>query len=190
MFRYRTDNGVPLEFAVIGLDDVAHGLLWEACRTLRSCLGVVCHVEGYEGLRPELYDPNRGQYRAEPVLKLLARRARKRLLLALANVDAYAEDLNFIFGMAGLAEGVAMVLLPRLRPEFYGGRSDREVFLSRLRKETLHEVGHLLGLGHCRNHCVMEFSNSIEEVDSKPEGFCNECSRKLERIGVNAGCRA
>ncbi len=181
---------LPLEFAILGLDDVEHDLLREACRTLKSCLGVVCDVEGYERLRPEFYEPAKGLYRAEPILRLLARRARRRLLLALADVDAYAGGLNFIFGIAGMGEGVAMVFLPRLKPEFYGRRSDRELFLSRMRKEVLHEIGHLLGLGHCDNDCVMRFSDRIEEVDSKPEGFCDGCSRKLERIGVNVRCRA
>ena len=88
--------------------------------------------------------------------------------------DGYVEGLNFVFGLASPELGVATVYTARLR-----GPPFRE----RLVKEVLHELGHLLGLGHCPNpRCVMSFSNSVEEVDRKEAWFCEECTLKLRRL--------
>jgi len=51
--------------------------------------------------------------------------------------------------------------------------------LLRLEKEIMHELGHLFGLDHCMNRCVMRFSNSVYEVDLKPLGFCEKCHSSL-----------
>ncbi|OYT52052.1 MAG: hypothetical protein B6U73_00475 [Desulfurococcales archaeon ex4484_204] len=43
---------------------------------------------------------------------------------------------------------------------------NRDVLLSRVRKEVMHEVDHLLGLNHCSNPlCIMRFSNSILDTN-------------------------
>jgi archaemetzincin len=47
--------------------------------------------------------------------------------------------------------------------------------------EAVHELGHVMGLGHCRQqHCVMWFSNMLAETDRKGDRFCQECARALE----------
>ncbi len=51
-----------------------------------------------------------------------------------------------------------------------------------MRKLILHELGHLLGLGHCVNYCVMRFSNNLLELDEKPDEFCEECKYKLVKV--------
>jgi archaemetzincin len=52
-------------------------------------------------------------------------------------------------------------------------------------KETLHELGHILGLEHCPNpRCVMSFSNSIYDVDRKEARFCEMCKKKLVSMGL------
>ncbi len=48
-----------------------------------------------------------------------------------------------------------------------------------LAKEAIHEVGHLLGLEHCQDHCVMNLSRSREEVGNKPSSLCKSCSARL-----------
>ncbi|HHF58837.1 MAG TPA: peptidase, partial [Thermoplasmatales archaeon] len=51
-----------------------------------------------------------------------------------------------------------------------------------IRKETIHEVGHILGLGHCENDCVMRFSNSLQEAIEKSDHLCSVCREKLQRM--------
>ena len=102
------------------------------------------------------------------------------LVLGIADIDAYVPGLNFVFGHADPVGRVAMVYTKRLRAT---QSDDANRFLSRLRKEALHELGHLLGLQHCPNReCVMSFSNSLEEVDSKSDDFCRYCRKRLDEL--------
>jgi predicted Zn-dependent protease len=97
-------------------------------------------------------------------------------LLALCNFDAYSNGLNFVFGQAHMNGKVAAIYLPRLRQEFYGTEKNEQLFLQRVVKEAVHELGHAFGLGHCPIHrCVMYFSNSISDTDAKTKDFCQNC---------------
>jgi archaemetzincin len=101
-------------------------------------------------------------------------------LLALCNFDAYSNGLNFVFGQANMKGKVAAVYLPRLRQEFYGLEKDEKLFLERVVKEAVHELGHAFGLGHCPiSRCVMHFSNSLADTDAKANDFCHDCSSRI-----------
>ncbi len=137
---------------------------------------------------PGSYDEARGQYRSEQIL-FTAAALREALgagaVLLVAGVDAYADALNFVFGEALLGEDVAVVYTPRLRPEYYGYEPDKGLFMERLLKESMHELGHAFGLEHCPNPlCVMSFSNSILEVDRKKPAYCTHCAAKLRARGI------
>jgi archaemetzincin len=99
--------------------------------------------------------------------------------LALVNADLYVPKLNFIFGLAEF-DGNALVALPRLSPTFYGYPENEKLYYKRITKEVLHELGHVLGLRHCHNRCVMRFSNSLSDTDEKPVEFCPSCLKKLD----------
>lgn len=106
------------------------------------------------------------------------RTTRDSVILGVMNVDAYVEPLNFIFGIALPKLKVATVYVIRLR---IGGRKNE--FLIRVRKEVIHELGHVFGLKHCRNKsCVMSFSNSLADVDKKDFRMCNEHYTELKNI--------
>lgn len=130
-----------------------------------------------------VYDSRRDQIKSESFLDYL--RAidnwpRGEKVLALVEGDAYATGTNFVFGQAEVGGRFGAVYLVRLRPSFYGSNENEGVFLSRVLKEASHELGHLLGLGHCSNPaCVMRFSNSIWEVDSKGWLPCDDCKRRV-----------
>lgn len=133
----------------------------------------------------EAYDPSRDQYRAGPILELLSKRTlpEEEKLLAITSEDLYTPGLNFIFGQAQKPGKMALISLHRLRPEFWGSAEDRELFHARAAKEAVHELGHTLGMGHCKNEdCVMTFSNRIEQTDGKSSSFCKNCREEVERI--------
>ncbi|NOZ77510.1 MAG: hypothetical protein GXO65_07655 [Euryarchaeota archaeon] len=93
-------------------------------------------------------------------------------LLAITDEDLFVPGLNFIFGISKIGGGIAILSLRRLR-EAAGRPLSRQRYEERVRKEVLHEVGHAAGLTHCKDDCVMKFSNSIYEVDEKNEDMCD-----------------
>ncbi|AEM37989.1 peptidase zinc-dependent [Pyrolobus fumarii 1A] len=134
------------------------------------------------------FDWKRMQYRSEYIVKWLAS-IRERLgadyILGIGDIDAYANGLNFVFGEAYPEGRAAAVYLRRLHPSFYGEPDNHELFVSRAVKEVIHELGHTFGLPHCSNRlCVMSFSNSVYEVDSKTEKFCPRCAERLRLNGL------
>lgn len=48
-----------------------------------------------------------------------------------------------------------------------------------LAKEALHEVGHVLGLNHCQDNCVMNLSKNREELGKKSSSLCPSCTMWL-----------
>jgi predicted Zn-dependent protease len=111
--------------------------------------------------------------------------------LGVADLDLYSSVFTHVFGEARPAGNAALFSLQRLRPSFYGLPPDDALLRGRARREALHEVGHLLGLHHCRAlDCVMRFSTVVEEVDLKPDAFCGSCAgavRSLRASNPNDG---
>ncbi len=141
-----------------------------------------CEVLKVAELPAYAYNPARGQYNSTIILESLKVEKGCDVVLGVVDADLYADDLNFVFGEAEMFGRRAIISLARLRQEFYGLNPDRDLLKLRALKEAVHEIGHVLGLRHCRNECVMRFSNSILEVDEKPWWFCEECLRRLRGL--------
>jgi len=125
----------------------------------------------------ESYNPQRRQYNSSTIIELLkeiALRNNFSKVVGITNVDIYCKNSSFVFGHAELNGVSAIVSIYRLN-------GDGRVF-SRTLKEVLHELGHLLGLKHCINDCVMRFSETLDQLDSKNPNFCTDCLKKLNCI--------
>ncbi len=56
------------------------------------------------------------------------------------------------------------------------------LFRERVAKEAVHELGHVFGVGNCRDwRCVVAFSNSLADTDYKGQTFCARCWQQIRR---------
>jgi archaemetzincin len=121
----------------------------------------------------------RKQYEALQVMRAVAEAIPADATRALGIID---EDLSipmltFVFGQAQLHGRVALMSLARLRQEFYRLPTNKELMITRVLKEALHELGHTFGLVHCPTPtCVMTLANDIQHVDGKKSEFCGGCA--------------
>jgi archaemetzincin len=128
------------------------------------------------------YSEERKQYHSTFILsKILTNMpddAKK--IIGVTQVDIFIPILTYLFGEAQLGGKGALVSTFRLRNEFYGLPPNENLLYTRTLKEILHELGHTMGLVHCRDYeCVMHFSTYVEDIDLKKSQFCSICKKIL-----------
>lgn len=131
----------------------------------------------------EFYDPARSQYDGNRLIHEIDARfaTDNQKTLGLFNVDLFIPILTYIFGQAYLNGRSGIASIYRLSNERYGIKADENVFVDRIRKEVIHELGHTFGLIHCRNTtCVMRSSTYVEDIDQKGAELCLECRAALK----------
>ena len=120
----------------------------------------------------------RRQYDAVKLINTLAAAPSLRapICLGLTSCDMGTPILTYVYGESQLGGRVAVVSFYRLTT------AGRETTLERLSKLSLHEVGHVLGLGHCWDHgCLMRSIRNIDQIDDLDLAFCDSCSYELSR---------
>jgi len=136
-------------------------------------------VEEIMPIPQDAYSSTRKQHNSSRILASMSDLVEDRNtehVLGITDVDLYVPNLNFVFGEAECPGRFAIISLSRLKPEFSGQPPNRTLFHERSVKEAIHELGHTLGLHHCRYaKCVMFFSNSLLDTDRKGSTFCEKC---------------
>ncbi len=130
----------------------------------------------------EAYNVVRNQYYASIIFSKLERvKANPReLVLGICEEDVYLPDEPYIIGHSDSVIGAAVVSLFRIRQEFYGLPEDEMKVYSRLFKQSVHQISHLLGMTSCKNpKCINYYSQEMFDIDSKGEKFCDICKRQL-----------
>lgn len=129
----------------------------------------VIHSETMEA--KDAYNTNRRQYDASILLNYLIKDASNvkewALCLWIVSDDIYAGGMNFVFGIAQPGKAAVLSTCRLDSPEL-------------IKKEAIHEMGHVFGLQHCTNYCVMQFSNSLYEAKKKPDKLCDRCKGLLK----------
>ena len=128
------------------------------------------------------YDAARKQYKSPLILSRL-RRMKKGTgdkIMGVTGVDLYSTGYDFVYGEADIRAGVATLSINRLVTEGRDSSPDLGLITERIIREATHEIGHLFGLGHCRDQkCVMRTCTCLSEVDEAQGGLCSECYKQL-----------
>lgn len=138
---------------------------------LQTLLGLNARIRPPQEEPAYAFTPRRDQYEAGKILLALeAIQSGAPLKLAVVAVDLYTPILTFVFGESQLGGRTGVVSMFRLRDP------DRQKVYNRGAKIALHEVGHLLGLTHCRRKdCLMGFSHNLNDLDALIDRFCPAC---------------
>jgi archaemetzincin len=171
-------NQRPDKLCIVSLGETPLGVEKRALSAVQSRFGLVCEILSPEPRPAFALDTLRDQHDCFKILDWLEERFPflEKWILAITNVDLSIPVLTFVFGEARLGGRSAVISTFRLREEFYGYPSDDMVLLSRVEKEAIHEVGHMLGLTHCLDrNCVMYPSNTLLHTDVKSTKLCPRC---------------
>jgi len=175
-------KGASADIVVIPIGTLASRVVIELAAALSEVF--LCRAVPGEGMHlpSGAWSPSRGQYLSLAILAAVqqSKPADVSVLIGVTDCDLYLPGLNFVFGEADMARGIAVISVARLREAFYGHPPDEELFKRRMITEAVHEVGHALGFGHCPDpRCVMYFSNTLADTDRKGSGFCRRCWKEF-----------
>jgi archaemetzincin len=134
-------------------------------------------------LPPQTYHVIRDQYNAVQLLEFLIDQKDNKAfrILGVTAGDLYIPIFTFIFGEAQLNDKTAIISVFRLRGDTGEPAPTRAVFLARLLKLSLHELGHTFGLKHClEDGCLMGFSSNLKKLDQKKLALCKYCHILLQ----------
>jgi archaemetzincin len=167
---------------LLAVGDVAGHLLAGLRTDLSSEFQARCEVLS-GGLYPaQAFNTGRGQYSSTEILACMQAHITPETwrLLGVTSLDLYIPILTFVFGEAQVSGPCAVISTHRLRQEFYGLPPDPELLGQRMLKEAVHELGHTLGITHCRDYrCAMATSHAVEWIDVKSSHFCVNCRTRL-----------
>lgn len=156
---------------------------------LQDRLNLPVKVLGNMPLPEGSYERSRNQFHSTKILREILTKVPPDAIkiLGLVDKDLCIPILTFVFGEAQLGGTASVVGLARLRQEFYGLPPDSGIFYERIRKESLHELGHNFGLTHCHDReCVMYLSNTVRDVDRKGITYCQECDSAIS-MNIDSG---
>ena len=169
------------EISIVPINAIDAGLLTRLALCLEERFLATAVVRATLAVPKSALNSARGQLFFGSLVGRLsaAYETREDLVLGITEFDLYKTSHQFVFGSSTEAQRCAVVSLHRLRPAFYGDPADDNALFQRLLKESVHEIGHALGLKHCYNaRCAMYYSNSVFDTDNKYSHFCETCERR------------
>jgi archaemetzincin len=102
--------------------------------------------------------------------------------VGLTDRDLGTRMFTYVFGQAKQGGRAALVSVKRLDPQSYGLWPSAAVVMRRVVREVLHELGHVSGLGHCKDcSCLMYFVATADSIDVRGESLCPACQGQETR---------
>jgi archaemetzincin len=144
---------------------------------VKSFYGFNCVIDKQEPLTKDLLAKSQTRYEANKIIKKY--KSIKNILL-ITNVDiAHFNKIKNIkeYGIIGLGYEpghTCVVSTFRIR------KTTEKKFIDRLNKVVLHEIGHNLGLPHCKydKKCLMNDANgTVKQIDQEKIWLCDNCKK-------------
>jgi predicted Zn-dependent protease len=102
--------------------------------------------------------------------------------LGVANLDAFADQSNFIFGTAETGGHHAVITYRRFTADFNGETPNRKRLVDRMLKQSFSSIGFMLGVPRCSTPtCARAYPHSLSEHDAKSTDLCAACRLGFER---------
>ena len=144
-------------------------------QTIEQFYGI--HTTVVKATMPEAASAHdRGRYNANKILSYLQQQYPNKQVIALTSEDICTNKNGQpcwgVLGLSYLGKPYSVSSVSRIK-------SDKSNLLS---KVAIHEVGHGLGLPHCKsaNPCLMkDAGGTIATIKQQPMQFCKDCSRLL-----------
>ena len=174
---------MPPRLVLVALGSVPRALLGDIGSALTLVYGPPVEV-GPPQQRPSYaFNKDRNQYHSTAILRRLGQlrvEAAAPPVLGVTDVDIFIPDAPFVFGEADRDSRTAVVSLSRLAHGTDKKPAEPERVKRRAQVESVHELGHLLGLSHCQDaHCAMFLSHKPSDSDRKGPGLCGACRTAL-----------
>jgi len=135
----------------------------------------------------EAANTRRRQYHSTRILAILENHvnlADFKKILGVTSLDLYnpspnADGGGFVFGEARIRGRSSIISTYRLDAD----QPTSQVFDARVKKEVMHELGHMIGLEHCTSFtCAMHKSENVIDIDTKSDSYCDSCQAVLQEI--------
>jgi len=123
------------------------------------------------------YDSKRNQYHSTRILEKLSEQAPANALkiLAITDKDLFIPILTYVYGEAQLGGKACIISIHRLKKGI-SALDPEDIFLQRVIKEAVHEIGHTFKLKHCKDvGCIMHYCRNEHDVDLKTDQLCRYC---------------
>ena len=148
--------------------------------SITTFYGYECVVKSKVDLSNDLLAKSKTRYEASKIIKKF--KNNQNILIITEKDIAYKKSEKFkeygIFGLGDRPGKTCVISTFRLK------NNGAKKMLERLKKVSLHEIGHNLGLEHCNYNieCMMnDARGSINQVDREKIWFCNKCWKFIKR---------
>ena len=191
---------------ILVLNDIGRSILRYLQKNLVPVFNNNISVSKHVIVPASFYKIEKKQYDGRKLLGFLAEnltlKEAKNINLAIFDRDLFTGNLDHVFGLASPFPRICVISIIRLHPHFdedyFQERlkkrkmgkfplsvrrltgKERTLYYERILKESLHGIGHTMGLVHCDNSlCIMSPSNLLEDIDNKEIRFCRSCTQSI-----------
>lgn len=163
---------------MIPLGRVEEDVLHVVADSLQGILRLPVDLHRSVPIPADTFIESRKQHNAMGLIKYLDKELSHQSLklLGITRYDICNPILTYVFGEAYMGGRSAVMSTVRLGAGPRGLPVSRELFLDRVVKVAIHEIGHTFGVPHCHtDRCVMRASNNIPDLDAKLNYLCSYC---------------